>query len=319
MRVGPVAFLFLVIGGWVLARAVALWPLPGRAPVRSVAWAPSLDQGPVGSDPVIRIPSVSSQVEMRLATSHSASRLPSKRAEEGIRTLAELSSSRASAVEESKAQRSVAVALAPSTPAPHTQRLSISAWALARSNVSPGLATAGQLGGSQVGIRARYRLGDRVHLAARISAPTANNRGKEAALALDVSPFVSLPLTLMVERRVALDSGGRNAFGVGMFGGLDREVLPRIRLDGYGQVGIVGIRSRDLYADGAVRVERELAVACGSVRAPDSGVAHSRARLVSMSGRSSWCMHRSVPCRSGSAPNGGSEPLAMPGPAPGRC
>jgi hypothetical protein len=121
------------------------------------------------------------------------------------------------------------------------------------------------LGGSQVGIRARYRLGDRVHLAARISAPTANNRGKEAALALDVSPFVSLPLTLMVERRVALDSGGRNAFGVGMFGGLDREVLPRIRLDGYGQVGIVGIRSRDLYADGAVRVERELAVA-GRVR-----------------------------------------------------
>jgi hypothetical protein len=115
------------------------------------------------------------------------------------------------------------------------------------------------LGGSQIGFRARYRLTDRVHLAARVSTPTGNSRGKEAALALDVTPIKAVPLTITIERRVALDDGGRNALGVGLFGGFEREILPRIQVDGYGQAGVVGIRTRDLYADGALRVERAVA------------------------------------------------------------
>jgi hypothetical protein len=167
--------------------------------------------------------------------------------------------------EQADAQMNGAIALLPSVPTRQVRRLGVSAWALLRSDVSPGLATAGQLGGSQVGMRARYRLLGRVHLVARVSTPTGNDRGKEAALALDVTPLRTLPFTVTIERRLALDSGGRSAFGVGMFGGFDREILPRTRIDGYGQAGVVGVRSRDAYADGALRLERELAVV-GQVR-----------------------------------------------------
>jgi hypothetical protein len=135
----------------------------------------------------------------------------------------------------------------------------MSAWALIRSDGSPGLATAGQLGGSQVGIRARYRVLEGVHLAARVSTPTGSIRGKEAALALDLTPFGSLPLTVTIERRLALDSGARSAFGIGVFGGFDRTIGSRTSIDGYGQAGVVGFRSREAYADGAIRAERELA------------------------------------------------------------
>ena len=144
-------------------------------------------------------------------------------------------------------------------PPPRSTRFSGSAWALIRSDVSPGLATAGQLGGSQIGIRARYGLSDHVYLAARMSGPTGGGTGKEAALALDLRPLRSLPVTLTVERRLALDGGARSAFAVGVFGGFDRQIRMRTRIDGYGQAGLVGLRSRDAYVDGAIRAERELA------------------------------------------------------------
>jgi hypothetical protein len=115
------------------------------------------------------------------------------------------------------------------------------------------------LGGSQIGIRARYRVLGAVHLAARVSTPTGSNHGKEAALALDLTPFGSLPLTVTIERRLALDNGGRDAFGIGIFGGFDREIGPLNRIDGDGQAGVVGLQSRDAYVDGAIRAERELA------------------------------------------------------------
>ncbi|NNM77326.1 hypothetical protein HJG53_10460 [Sphingomonas sp. ID1715] len=153
----------------------------------------------------------------------------------------------------------------PATPAARPSRLSVSAWALIRGDVAPGLATAGQLGGSQVGLRARYLLRDGVHLAARVSGPMRSSQGKEAAIALDVTPIRSIPITVTFERRVALDAGGRNAFGVGAFGGIDRQIAPSVRLDGYGQAGMVGLHARDLYVDGALRAERDL-VALGETR-----------------------------------------------------
>ncbi|HEV2569956.1 hypothetical protein [Sphingomonas sp.] len=140
-----------------------------------------------------------------------------------------------------------------------SKRLSLSAWALIRSDISPGLAAAGQLGGSQVGIRARYAVADQVHFAARLSSPTGSSKGKEAAVAADLQPFEAVPITLTVERRIGLDRGGRNAFGIGVFGGFDRQVASRTAIDGYAQAGVVGLKSRDAYVDGAVRAERQVA------------------------------------------------------------
>jgi hypothetical protein len=127
-----------------------------------------------------------------------------------------------------------------------------------RGEVSPGLATAGQLGGSQAGLRARYALSPRVHLAARLSGPLQSRLGKEAAVALDVRPIAAVPVTMTIERRIGLDRGGRDAFAVGAFGGFDRTLTPGLRLDGSGQAGGVGLKRRDAYVDGALRVERTL-------------------------------------------------------------
>lgn len=66
-------------------------------------------------------------------------------------------------------------------------------------------------------------------------------------------------LEAFVERRVSIGQGGRNAFGAGVAGGGEVALAgPMLKLRGYGQAGIVGVRSRDLYADGELAVERKV-------------------------------------------------------------
>lgn len=120
-----------------------------------------------------------------------------------------------------------------------------------------GLAAGGQLGGSQAGVRLRYDLGAGVALAARISGA---RLGKEASVALDWRPLASIPVTFTLERRVRLDRGGRNAFGAGVFGGFDTALTRTgITMDGYAQAGLVGLRRRNGYMDGALRIEQRIA------------------------------------------------------------
>jgi hypothetical protein len=156
------------------------------------------------------------------------------------------------------AASAIPVSLALAGAVDHAPRFSLSAWMLVRGDVSPGLAAAGQLGGSQVGVRARFALAERVHLAARLSGPLQSRLGKEAAIAVDVRPFRAVPVTLTLERRIGLDRGGRDAFSMGAFGGFDRQVARGLRLDGYAQAGIVGLRRRDAYVDGSLRVARDV-------------------------------------------------------------
>lgn len=142
------------------------------------------------------------------------------------------------------------------------RRWSGSAWAFLRgggraSALSPG----GQIGGGQIGARLLYRLDQSGTLAAamRLSGTIGGARQTEAAVGLDWKPLAVLPLHLMVQRRIAIDRGGRNAWTAGVAGGVDAiPVAPGWRLDGYAEAGIVGLRSRDLYADGAARVARTI-------------------------------------------------------------
>jgi hypothetical protein len=118
------------------------------------------------------------------------------------------------------------------------------------------------LGGSQAGIRARYNIGSGLAVAARLSGPLRSSFGKEAAVGLDWRPIGRLPLTLTIERRAGLDRAGRDAFAAGVFGGFDAVRIPgRVRLDGYAQAGLVGLKRRDAYVDGAIRAERPLIAA----------------------------------------------------------
>lgn len=255
MRVGPLTFLFAVAGTWAVTRAILIWPEPRAAPAREIDWADRLSRATRSP------PFVSNTVEIRAFTWQSASRLRSTRAKVSVPDRHSISQP-ALPGESRGAARHVAATpvwpVAVSNGAPADDRWSLSAWALVRGEGAPGLAAGGQLAGSQAGLRLRYRLGTGLHLAARISGPVQSSRGKEAAFALDMQPLKAVPITLIVERRVGLDGGGRDAFATGLFGGFDARLAQRVSVNLYGQAGLVGLRRRDPYADGALRIESEV-------------------------------------------------------------
>lgn len=143
---------------------------------------------------------------------------------------------------------------APLSSRPGLDRWYLSTWLLVRRDGGSALASAGTLGGSQAGLRIGYRLARPLALSARVSTPLGHRRGTEAAFGLDWRPSDRLPLTLLVERRQAIGQGGRNAFALTLHGGVYRRLAGDFRLDAYAQAGIVGTRSRDLFADGGTRL-----------------------------------------------------------------
>lgn len=160
-----------------------------------------------------------------------------------------------------------------STPPPQDDRaqprqfpdLSVSAWAIVRPVGSvPNLATNGQLGASQAGVRIQQPLirNDQQTLIAlnfRVSAPLDKRLGREAGLGLATRPIKQVPIELIFERRVALDRGGRNALAVIAAGGFDdKPIIRKVKMSGYAQTGMVGFARNDGFIDGALRVERAL-------------------------------------------------------------
>jgi hypothetical protein len=143
--------------------------------------------------------------------------------------------------------------------------LSVSAWAIVRPAGSvPNLATNGQLGASQAGVRIQQpliRRDQRMLIAfnLRVSAPLDQRLGREAGLGLAVRPIKQVPMELILERRIALDRGGRNALAVIAAGGFDDKPLVRkVIMSGYVQTGMVGFAQNDGFIDGALRAERAL-------------------------------------------------------------
>ncbi len=169
----------------------------------------------------------------------------------------------------------------PSTPASTpvaARRFSLSSWVQWRSGSSVNaLASDGELGGSQAGIGIRYRItrgaGIEAALAARLSRPLERGKGAEAAIGIALHPSAQIPVVLIAERRIGLDNGGRNAWSLGMVGGLYRQPLPLgLELDGYAQAGIVGTRRRDLYGDVALVVSQPIALSERSTLSFGGGV-----------------------------------------------
>ena len=141
-------------------------------------------------------------------------------------------------------------------------RLQLSAWALLRGQPGPaGLATGGTLGGSQAGARLTYAFSPLLAASLRSSSPVGGARGGEVAAGIKLTPFRSIPVSLTAERRQAIGStgGGRSAFAMFVEGGLyQRPIAWGFDLDAYAQAGVVGIRSRDLFADGGFTLTRPL-------------------------------------------------------------
>ena len=83
-------------------------------------------------------------------------------------------------------------------------------------------------------------------------------RQSEAAVGVGVHPLSGVPVELVAERRVALSDDGRDAWQLRAVGGTSVE-RGGWRLEGYGQAGVVGARSRDLFADAQLRVSHTVA------------------------------------------------------------
>ncbi len=149
-------------------------------------------------------------------------------------------------------------AAVPQTPlaaTPALNRWSLSTWAHVRRGSGGQLATGGTLGGSQVGARATYALSQRLAISARLYSPLSRASGAEAALGVEVQPLAAVPVRVLTERRQAIGRDGRSALALLAHGGVSERPLPGgLRLDAYAQAGVVGLRSRDGFVDGALRV-----------------------------------------------------------------
>ena len=157
-------------------------------------------------------------------------------------------------------QRVEQLALSPPPP-PKLDRLALSSWALLRNGLgNAGLVSGGTLGGSQVGARLSYKFTPQIAASLRFSSSAGGVRGAEAAAGVRWQPFKSVPLALNVERREGLGRfGGRSAFAAFVEGGLYQQpVALGFNLDSYAQAGVVGVNSRDWFADGSAALTRPI-------------------------------------------------------------
>jgi hypothetical protein len=263
----PLRFLGLVLGGWVAARAAllapTLWPAEQATP------APPDE--PIVSPPRIAIiPPRSGPFSLfrQEPARHSATSRKALGAARRVQsaTAVPLEPPAFAGPQPSRLPLRIAPAARTAQPlvsAPAialASRWSGSAWTLVRRGESRQLASAGTLGGSQVGARIAYRLRDNLSLSGRFYMPLNEPAGAEAALGVEWQPVRTMPLRLLAERRQAIGRDGRSAFALLAHGGVsERPVLGPLMLDAYAQAGLVGLKSRDQFADGAARLGVPLA------------------------------------------------------------
>jgi hypothetical protein len=151
----------------------------------------------------------------------------------------------------------------PVLPANRIDRLQLSSWALLRGRqgqvLGPSsLANGGQLGGSQAGARLIYNFTRQIAAAFRVSSDV-GRKGAEFAGGVRIQPLVSVPIWVTAERRQRLGKlgNGRNAFAIFAESGIYQRPMPwQFSLDAYLQTGVVGLKSRDWFVDGAAAVTR---------------------------------------------------------------
>ena len=142
-------------------------------------------------------------------------------------------------------------------------RVQLSTWALLRSQStgiagSQSLASGGSLGASQAGARLMYNFTRQIAATLRMSSEV-GRRGGELAAGVRIQPIAGIPLWIDAERRQQLGrfGGGRDAFALFFEAGVYGRPMPlHFLLDSYLQGGVVGVRSRDKFIDGAATLTR---------------------------------------------------------------
>lgn len=263
----PLRFLALVAVGWVGVRVAMLWPQTGSLPGAIEALVPVAQaDAPVivasvlpGMEETIAAPARLRRTTMRAALS-SATLAPMTAAD-----LAPVQMPLLGLLQYGRPEfRAVPIAALPEAAqpvalAPSPGRWSASAWMVARPGTGLGAAPgAGQIGGSQAGLRLAYMLlpEKRVAAFARVSAPL-QGKGAEGAVGLEWQP-TRAPIRLVAEQRFGLD-GTRGGTGLGVIAGIDMPVPADFRLEAYGQAGAIRRARIEPYADGAARATRIVA------------------------------------------------------------
>lgn len=145
-----------------------------------------------------------------------------------------------------------------------TKRWSIAGYVLSRGGgIGDPLAASPVLGGGQAGAAAGYTFNPLsntpVSLVGRVTAAAGPGGGldgetTEAALGLRVQPLRSIPVAVDVERRFALGLYSRNAWAARVSGGGGQSLKvagKKLRLEGYGEAGVIGFEQEPALYGGA--------------------------------------------------------------------
>jgi hypothetical protein len=289
-RSPPLRFLLVLLAGWTAIRTALLAPAWWTPPAEAGAAPPASDPKPQArSSASAVIPATRSRPLDAAGSPVRAIRMALSRHPTPARAAAPLSQPPFEAIgwtlSPASAERRRVPAARPSPGADAglavPSRWSFAAWSFLRRGDGPALAPGGILGGSQAGARAGFRINRDpsrpLALALRVAAPLRRPGGAEAAAGLDWQPSRRLPIHLLAERRQRLGPDGRSAFGLTLHGGVSGARLGDFRIDAYAQAGIVGVRSLDLFGDGALRVSlpigRRARIGAGAWAAAQPGVA----------------------------------------------
>ena len=253
MRAGrPIRFLAIAISGWTAGRAVMLWPVAQLVE----AVAPRMSATPAAAL-MARVLAADQPTMIRRRTKSSAAFRRPLSDQIAAAPVATAVTDEPSDEPPPLAEPRVIVPFVPIPSGRAVQRLSASAWLIARPGEGEP-STGGLLGGSQLGMRGTFML-DRAHriaLAARLSAPL-SGRGREAAVGVDWQPLPA-PVHLVAEHRLSLDGGrgGAALFVIGGFG--PRQIASQVNAEAYAQAGAIARDGIERFADGAARVSYDL-------------------------------------------------------------
>lgn len=277
----PLRFLVLVVGGWVTMRVIMLWPQP-PAPV--IAAAPTVHPGKQprkGGPPIAAQHAQAETVPMAYLVPAISPALsvvpPSSPLAHGERSNAPPPPRMDQADPVALAKQNSVAAPVPQAggearPLPFTlpminqlsdhrpDRLSGSFWLIARDGrgVAASL-SGGQLGGSQAGVRLALAIGTarRVAIVGRLASPL-DISGQEGAIGIEWRP-TPLPVRLVAEQRIGIN-GAAGGPSLGIIGGVGPLPIGRgLRIESYGQAGIIGRDQLIGYAEGAASISLQVA------------------------------------------------------------
>lgn len=256
----PFRFIVLVVGGWVGARTVMLWPPVQRALVSPVAARPGRSEAIVAL-PARAPAAIGRRVPVRYLWPEPGVTTITRRgvADPARVALALLGMGRYGEVRYAAIAAPERLVVPPAATiargARSGSRWSGNAFLFLRDGGTAASATP-LLAGPQVAAKIAYAIGGerRAALAARVTAPLGRGPAELAAGA-EWQP-TPLPLRVAAEARL---TGSTVRPAVGVFGGVGDVALPlRFRIDGYGQAGAIGGAGR--YAEAQLRLARPIAL-----------------------------------------------------------